>query len=89
MLEEQRDFRRDQLTALRRPQVRHRLGGGSPEISMTLTVGARTALNEVLAALHRLDAGTYGRCENCGATISVERLEVLPQTPVCMTCQRG
>jgi RNA polymerase-binding transcription factor DksA len=89
MLEEQRDFRRDQLAALRRPQVRHRLGGGSSEISLVLTVGARNALNEVLAALRRMDEGSYGRCERCSATIGTERLEVLPQTPICMACQRG
>jgi RNA polymerase-binding transcription factor DksA len=35
-----------------------------------------------------MDEGTYGRCERCGATIGTERLEVLPQTPICMACQR-
>ena len=89
MLEEQRDFRLDQLAALRRPNVRHRLGGGSREISVVLTVGAETALNEVLAALRRMDEGTYGRCEQCSSTIGLERLEILPQTAICMTCQRA
>ena len=87
MLEEQRDFRLDQLAALRRPQTRHRLGSGSREISVVLTVGAETALHEVLAALRRMAAGTYGRCTECGAAIGVERLEILPQTPTCMRCQ--
>jgi DnaK suppressor protein len=86
MLEEQRDFRLDQLAALRRPQARQRLGAGNREISVVLTVGAETALHEVLAALDRLIAGSYGRCTQCGAAIGVERLEILPQTATCMRC---
>jgi DnaK suppressor protein len=89
MLEEQRDFRLDQLAALRRPQVRHRLGGGSREISVVLTVGAENALNDVAAALRRMDEGTYGRCARCSATIGIERLEILPQAAICMMCQRS
>jgi DnaK suppressor protein len=86
MLEEQRDFRLDQLAALRRPQTRQRLGAGNREISVVLTVGAETALHEVLAALDRVHAGSYGRCTHCGAAIGVERLEILPQTATCMRC---
>lgn len=89
MLEEQRDFRIEQLAALRRPYTRHRLGGGNREISVVLTVGARNALDEVSAALRRMDDGSYGRCLACGATIGIERLEVLPQTTLCMGCQRA
>lgn len=89
MLEEQRNFRLDQLAALRKPQTRHRLGAGNREISVMLTVGAETALHEVLAALDRLDAGDYGRCTRCGGAIGIERLEILPQTPTCMRCQNS
>lgn len=87
MLEEQRDFRLDQLAALRRPLTRHRLGAGNREISVVLTVGAETALHEVEAALRRMQDGSYGSCVTCGGAIDVERLEILPQTPVCMSCQ--
>ena len=86
MLEEQRDFRLDQLAALRRPQNRSRLGAGNREISVVLTVGAENALTEVQAALQRMDAGSYGRCVACGVAIGVERLEILPQTATCMRC---
>jgi RNA polymerase-binding transcription factor DksA len=87
MLEEQRDFRLDQLAALRRPLARHRLGAGNREISVVLTVGAETALHEVEAALRRMQDGSYGACVTCGGSIDVERLEILPQTPECMSCQ--
>jgi DnaK suppressor protein len=89
MLEEQREFRLDQLTALRRPNTRSLLGGTNREIAVALTVGAETALGEVLAALRRMDDGNYGTCEQCGNAIDLERLEVLPQTAHCLPCQGG
>lgn len=42
----------------------------------------------IYAALERLKHGTYGSCARCGATISEERLDFLPQTPLCKTCAR-
>lgn len=42
---------------------------------------------EVVAALARLDAGTYGRCVTCGAELSDERLEARPEAARCVTCQ--
>jgi RNA polymerase-binding transcription factor DksA len=89
MLEEQREFRLDQLLALRRPNSRSPLRGGNREITVALTVGAQNALSEVLAALRRMDEGTYGTCERCGGPIDIERLEVLPQAALCMPCQSG
>jgi RNA polymerase-binding transcription factor DksA len=42
----------------------------------------------IYAALERLKYGTYGSCARCGVTISEERLDVLPHTPLCKTCAR-
>jgi RNA polymerase-binding transcription factor DksA len=89
MLEEQREFRLDQLTALRRPNSRSPLRGRHREITVALTVGAETALADVLAALRRMDEGSYGTCERCSASIEIERLEVLPQAALCLPCQTG
>lgn len=44
-------------------------------------------LADIEHALQRLDAGTYGRCEACGKTISDERLEALPATRFCVEDQ--
>ena len=49
---------------------------------------ARTQLEQVDSALARLDAGTYGRCTNCGKPISAERLDAIPWTPFCIDCAR-
>lgn len=47
---------------------------------------ARDGLAEVDAALARLDAGTYGACERCGAPIGQERLDARPVARQCIGC---
>ncbi len=47
---------------------------------------ARTAMADIEHALARLDAGTYGWCEECGAAIPFERLEVIPAARACVAC---
>jgi DnaK suppressor protein len=44
-------------------------------------------LNQVLAALERLDNGTYGKCVRCGRDIAPRRLEALPYVTLCIECQ--
>lgn len=44
------------------------------------------ALENIVAALHRLDAGQYGRCTTCGEKVSAERLRVLPEVAYCTDC---
>lgn len=43
---------------------------------------------QVLEALERLDAGTYGRCVNCGTELPDERLDARPEAARCMSCQQ-
>ena len=47
---------------------------------------AREALNDIDHALNRLDAGTYGSCEECRAAIPFERLEAIPAARFCVAC---
>jgi DnaK suppressor protein len=42
---------------------------------------------EIANALQRVDEGTYGRCEDCGASITTSRPDVVPWTRYCKTCQ--
>ncbi|SRR5579884_2294025 len=44
----------------------------------SILVNQQALLEEVQAALKRLDDGTYGRCEVCGKPIPEKRLEVIP-----------
>jgi len=47
----------------------------------------RMVVQQITAALNRLDAGTYGRCTRCGGQIAPARLEVLPHAAACIECQ--
>ena len=56
------------------------------EVLEDLGMAAQQELRMIDAALARIEAGEYGACVTCGATISEERLDVLPATPFCRTC---
>ncbi len=58
------------------------------EIDDTLEENSTRMLTAIDAALARVDAGTYGTCENCGREISVERLEAYPWASLCIDCKR-
>lgn len=40
----------------------------------------------IRAALRRIEEGSYGVCVRCGDDIAVERLDLLPHTPLCAAC---
>jgi DnaK suppressor protein len=41
---------------------------------------------ELVEALARLDAGTFGACQRCGADMPMGRLMVFPEARFCATC---
>ena len=47
---------------------------------------AQHHLEEIDAAIKRLDAGTYGTCELCGDAIGQQRLEARPAARICIAC---
>jgi DnaK suppressor protein len=47
---------------------------------------ARAVAQQAEQALARLEDGTYGFCESCGAAIPRERLEALPHVRRCVAC---
>jgi len=44
-------------------------------------------IDEALRRLYK-EPESFGRCINCGQDISIDRLEILPWTQVCVDCQR-
>lgn len=48
---------------------------------------AQLRLQQVRAALERLDDEEYGVCAQCGEPVGFARLEVRPETPFCVSCQ--
>jgi DnaK suppressor protein len=57
------------------------------ELMFSLSDSERTMLLQIEDALNRISAGAYGRCTNCGQTISMLRLEAVPWARFCIDCQ--
>ncbi|MFP4056568.1 MAG: TraR/DksA family transcriptional regulator [Candidatus Brocadiia bacterium] len=49
---------------------------------------ASANLRKINRAIERMDDGTYGLCETCGAPIPAARLRLLPFAHLCVECQR-
>jgi RNA polymerase-binding transcription factor DksA len=58
-----------------------------PDLAELLLVRCREALDEITQALQLLDQGAYGLCLVCGIPIPYERLEAVPATRRCVSCQ--
>ncbi len=58
------------------------------DVSLSLMENEQQILDQVAAALDRLDQGTYGTCQECGRAIGPERLQALPYTSFCVACAR-
>jgi len=56
------------------------------EVLERLDEAERVEVEEIRAALGRIDDGSYGRCGACGAEIAARRLEALPTTGTCIGC---
>lgn len=68
-----------------------RIGDGTSEaIERLTTIGVGTQLEARLErvdrALAKLDEGTYGTCDACGAPIDPRRLARYPESTVCASC---
>jgi RNA polymerase-binding protein DksA len=68
----------------------HPADQGSQEMESAVNVGLAEneafLRNEVEDALARLDAGTFGRCEECGGKIDEGRLKAVPYARWCIDC---
>lgn len=57
-------------------------------LAVPLNEAEQQELAELDAALFRIEAGTWGRCERCGGAIGRDRLRALPETRSCLPCSR-
>ena len=59
-------------------------------IEQDLAVGLLGSVGETLdqieAALQRIEEGAYGRCADCGIKIPAMRLEAIPYATCCVEC---
>lgn len=58
------------------------------EFTLSLIENEQGTLEQINHAFKRLDAGTYGLCEECGEAIAKPRLQALPYTKHCIECAR-
>lgn len=57
------------------------------ELDMTIEGNARELYEAVLAALARIEDGSYGACIRCGNEIPAERLSAIPGAELCISCK--
>jgi len=70
-----------------------RIGDGTNEaISRFAEVGVANDLHaieeRIERALEKLEAGSYGICDECGGEIVAGRLEAAPESALCIKCAR-
>lgn len=58
-------------------------------VSWATSQATQRVIDQITAALERIDAGTYGRCIRCGGPIVAARLEIMPYAENCIDCQRS
>jgi RNA polymerase-binding transcription factor DksA len=56
---------------------------------LSLQAMARQRLDDIAAAVRRLEAGTYGACRTCRRPIPMARLEAVPEATQCVSCASG
>ncbi|GAB3661391.1 hypothetical protein GCM10027589_23620 [Actinocorallia lasiicapitis] len=57
------------------------------EHELALTNNSRDLMEQNERAIARIDAGTYGVCENCGKAIGKARLQAFPRATLCVPCK--
>jgi RNA polymerase-binding transcription factor DksA len=70
------------------PSTENMVNSGAEEVETGVIASEERLLAEVSAALRRIDAGTFGRCEACGKQIARTRLDALPYARQCIRCAR-
>jgi RNA polymerase-binding transcription factor DksA len=64
------------------------LGTYEREFTLGLLENEEQTLEEIAAALGRIERGTFGHCEGCRKAIPKDRLHALPYARYCFECAR-
>jgi RNA polymerase-binding transcription factor DksA len=67
-------------------RARRLLNARATELRQRLDEASTDELGELLLALERIEAGTWGQCEKCARAIGRDRLRALPETRCCIEC---
>ena len=79
---------KDRSKTTRMPTSPAELGSDNfnQELTLSLLGSDKDALNQIDAAIKRIDDGSYGRCETCDGKLSKARLEAIPYAAQCVRC---
>jgi DnaK suppressor protein len=61
-------------------------GNFDQEFTLGLLGNDEDAIDEIEAAIGRIEDGSYGRCEKCGEKIPKSRLDAIPYAARCVLC---
>jgi DnaK suppressor protein len=64
------------------------LGTYEREFTLGLLENEEQTLDEIAAALGRIEQGTFGHCAGCRQAIPKDRLHALPYARCCVECAR-
>lgn len=56
------------------------------ELTLDLLGNTKEVLEQIEAALLRIEDGSYGQCESCGHSIPRARLDAIPYAALCVKC---
>jgi DnaK suppressor protein len=56
------------------------------ELTLGLLGNEEEVLQQIDAALVRIEEGSYGKCEECGRAIAKARLDAIPYAALCVRC---
>jgi RNA polymerase-binding protein DksA len=57
------------------------------DVTLTLASRERNVLNDIDAALAKIESGEYGCCEHCAHSIDEARLDAVPYARLCLKCK--
>jgi DnaK suppressor protein len=55
-------------------------------VALGLLGSVAETLEKIDSAIHRIQDGSYGRCEDCGVKIPAARLDAIPYAERCVEC---
>jgi DnaK suppressor protein len=79
---------KDHNNTTRMPNDMAELGSGNfdQEFTLSLLASEKNALDQIEAAIERIEEGSYGQCETCSVQIPKARLEAIPFAARCVRC---
>ena len=88
MTKMENDSLKDHAKTISIPTDKEELGSDNADQELTLTLleSGEDILDQVEAAIHRIEDGGYGRCEECGMDIPKSRLDAIPYAVECVQC---